>query len=934
MESQQPHNDNNQPSQPSGQWQQGPGQNTGANQWPQQGQYSSQGQYGQYNQYGQQPPQPAQPQYQPVQYAQPQQPQYPAQPPYPAQQYPQQYQPNPAQQPNPQQPQTQWAQSPQYPQQPQYPQGQQPYQQYQAAQPGQQPYRPQNPNQQTSYPTQAQPGARSTSHKAKHPQRNKTGQAKPKGQKRKPKWWVILIAIVVALALVFGIASVAGYYMLKADGAIDGIMADSTMPNKEQAYAGMPSDKYQFKDPIAVDTYYEFELIMKDPVKIKDSVKWGEAQMTGVDLSLDDCVRVYQDSSFGVPVPTSTIATEPFNDKEGTGTITVSGNMDLPKDMQHGDSIGKERGFLPSDGYYYVQYVGANGKKLSKPIVQFFRVKEHTDITRLPQVNNVTPVVNKDGGVDISWDKVDGAKSYNVYAYIRFQARGNEGDENYSPEHFSLEKIGSSSKTQLLSADYDKPKEYKDDTLGTSVLKQNMAFQSLAVESQDYLNRCEKDTSEYCAEALQEAGGGWDAESAGKLYFVVTAVDKDGHEGRWHAIDANNLVPTIPIGQATQAQTDQWSYGLKGVFGEDNTVEEDMQAYVYTFVEMANGATVAVPSEFSDLTSNGRNGWKFIYSAPGTKIKNTGNLYYEGDLTQTFSQITKAATDALPKAGGVLDRLNSVGKTDWTGYDKKKIDSDTKESPFFSYASTDFGKYLANNILNGHEVIDITKYASDEYQTSTQDVMSEVIYQNPYIAVDSTRVSYTVRKNGDKTVMWVKYPENYQQRQKEVESLVNSVKGQFQGSDSDKAVAIDQYLAGKMEYDYDSISTLGDKNTSKSTFDNSNTDVLEKYPNAWSVYGMVSGKGVCMSYAYAYQVLAKAAGLDSRVVVGSVSGAKISHAWNYVHINGEWLLIDSTWDDTGSTAYDKYQLKKPSDVTDHFAFEQGWTLASEAGNYK
>ncbi|MBT1163792.1 transglutaminase domain-containing protein [Bifidobacterium felsineum] len=929
MESQQPDNDGNQQSQPQpAPWQQGSRQNAAANQQPYQ---SQNGQYGQYHQYDQQP-QPGQPQYQPGQYAQPQ--------------YPQQYpQHQPSQQPYAR-PQGQWQQSSQYPQQTQYPQGQtqgQPqypqsqqypqYPQYQTAQPAQQqfvypaqqPYQPQN--QQPAYTGQTQPNGQSASHKAKQGK-----QAKPKGQKRKPKWLIIVIAIVAVLALVFGAVSIGGYYMMKADGAIDGIMADSTMPTKEQAYAGMPSDKYQFKDPIAVDTYYEFELIMKDPVKIKDNVKWGEAQMTGVDLSLDDCARVYQDSSFGVPVPTTTIATEPFDEKEGAGTITLSGSMDLPKDMQHGNSIAKEHGFLPSDGYYYVQYVGANGKKFAKPIVQFFRVKEHTDITRLPQVNNVTPVVNKDGGVDISWDKVDGAKSYNVYVYITRKAIGKDGDENYMPATRSIKKIGSSTSTELLSADYDKPKEYKDDTLGTSVLKQNMAFQSLAVESQDAIEQCQKSTYEYCAEILQDAGGSWDADSAGKLYIVVTAVDKDGHEGRWHAVDANSLVPTIPIGQATQAQTSQWSYGLKGVFGEGNTTEEDMQAYVYTFVEMANGATVAVPSEFSDLTSNGRNGWQFTYSAPGTKIKNTGNVYYEGDLTQTFSQITKAATDALPKAGGVLDRLNSVGKADWTGYDTKKIDSDTKESPLYNFASTDFGKYLANNILNGHEVIDITKYANDEYQTSTQDVMTEVLYQNPYIATVSDRVNYTVRKNGDKTVMWVKYPDDYRQRQQEVENMVNSAKGRFQGSDSDKAIAIDQFLAGTMEYDLDAANAVGGRDSSSNAFESDNA--MKQYPNAWSVYGMVSGKGVCLSYAYAYQVLAKAAGLDSRVVTGSVSGTSVPHAWNYVHINGEWLLMDATWDDDGSTASNKYQLKKPAEVTDHFAANQGWTLASETGDYQ
>nr|WP_276312771.1 transglutaminase domain-containing protein [Bifidobacterium felsineum] len=162
--------------------------------------------------------------------------------------------------------------------------------------------------------------------------------------------------------------------------------------------------------------------------------------------------------------------------------------------------------------------------------------------------------------------------------------------------------------------------------------------------------------------------------------------------------------------------------------------------------------------------------------------------------------------------------------------------------------------------------------------------------------------------------------------------MVNSAKGRFQGSDSDKAIAIDQFLAGTMEYDLDAANAVGGRDSSSNAFESDNA--MKQYPNAWSVYGMVSGKGVCLSYAYAYQVLAKAAGLDSRVVTGSVSGTSVPHAWNYVHINGEWLLMDATWDDDGSTASNKYQLKKPAEVTDHFAANQGWTLASETGDYQ
>ena len=74
--------------------------------------------------------------------------------------------------------------------------------------------------------------------------------------------------------------------------------------------------------------------------------------------------------------------------------------------------------------------------------------------------------------------------------------------------------------------------------------------------------------------------------------------------------------------------------------------------------------------------------------------------------------------------------------------------------------------------------------------------MEELTYQNPYVCVDSGCVDYTVRKQGGKTVMWVKYPDDYQARQKQLADFVDAAKPSItSGSDRDKAIAIDQFLA-------------------------------------------------------------------------------------------------------------------------------------------
>ncbi len=67
----------------------------------------------------------------------------------------------------------------------------------------------------------------------------------------------------------------------------------------------------------------------------------------------------------------------------------------------------------------------------------------------------------------------------------------------------------------------------------------------------------------------------------------------------------------------------------------------------------------------------------------------------------------------------------------------------------------------------------------------------------------------------------------------------------------------------------------------------------------------VTRKGVCIDYARLYAAMARAAGLDVRVVTGlgyDGRGGYGAHAWNEVYANEEqrWIPLDSTWAKTGN----------------------------------
>ena len=70
----------------------------------------------------------------------------------------------------------------------------------------------------------------------------------------------------------------------------------------------------------------------------------------------------------------------------------------------------------------------------------------------------------------------------------------------------------------------------------------------------------------------------------------------------------------------------------------------------------------------------------------------------------------------------------------------------------------------------------------------------------------------------------------------------------------------------------------------------------KKAEDNWTAYGiMCNGKGVCESYAEAFQTLCNAVGIQCTGVSGYGNGGR--HKWNAVKIRGNWYQCDITWDD-------------------------------------
>lgn len=97
-------------------------------------------------------------------------------------------------------------------------------------------------------------------------------------------------------------------------------------------------------------------------------------------------------------------------------------------------------------------------------------------------------------------------------------------------------------------------------------------------------------------------------------------------------------------------------------------------------------------------------------------------------------------------------------------------------------------------------------------------------------------------------------------------------------TDMEKAMVLHDYLAYNCEYDY--ARYLAGQ--------------LSSHPDAYNAYGvLVDKQAVCNGYALAYKYLMEKAGITTYMV----SSSGIHHAWNMIILDGEYYMIDVTWDD-------------------------------------
>ena len=195
-------------------------------------------------------------------------------------------------------------------------------------------------------------------------------------------------------------------------------------------------------------------------------------------------------------------------------------------------------------------------------------------------------------------------------------------------------------------------------------------------------------------------------------------------------------------------------------------------------------------------------------------------------------------------------------------------------------------EYLKECWKNKQEVIDVSAYKLNEEELNK--VIFGIHYENPeyYWVLRNTAI------NKDEETGFVKtYYQYYEgttgkplDRSEELEREWEVVKEKtkYCKTDIEKALVVHEHLCDTIVYS------------------------SRLQAAAHDIEGAIFEKeAVCEGYALAYKYYMNRLEIPCKIVSGTSNGQ--SHAWNQIQLNGNWYMVDPTWDDVANSHDVKHQ---------------------------
>lgn len=420
-------------------------------------------------------------------------------------------------------------------------------------------------------------------------------------------------------------------------------------------------------------------------------------------------------------------------------------------------------------------------------------------------------------------------------------------------------------------------------------------------------------------------------------WIGVASLDKDGKPTHMTTASLRGIAGSLPLRSANYAN-DKIKGNLLSDTDWNISTDEDIRNSMSYYVTMADGTTKTTYINLGEPTQDvkGSQWWDVPFTVPGTSftdkltfISSNAESYIQNYKTKLSKAIKETSKSGMVQVTyqepeGAID----YSKIDKMAYDSKPIGQNgvEKYKPFGSDEET---RYICENILARHQLIDLSKYDTPSSADLTT-IYNELINQSAYInaAVRShANKGITMRtvSKGDGFALYVQYADDVQQTYDTLYNKVSEVSAGITGGNSADGVAqIENWLAANSEYDYDAFNYAETVTTDAK-------ELMTKFPYAWSTGTLLQGKGVCMSYASMFDAIADQVGIESYVVIGKGDG--VGHAWDRVKLDGQFYDTDPTWDDVGAVADSVYRLKPANKLGKHTTGSDTWLPYDKIDSY-
>ena len=262
----------------------------------------------------------------------------------------------------------------------------------------------------------------------------------------------------------------------------------------------------------------------------------------------------------------------------------------------------------------------------------------------------------------------------------------------------------------------------------------------------------------------------------------------------------------------------------------------------------------------------------------------TAVAYQYGTATGYIAPLTAAAAP-LPGAAPLAPAPAAADAPDLTTPPARA------EVAYPVFGSTELVRHLAAGLIAQQESIDVSFYAQTVGVDGIVDAMHEAHAQNPYVFSTASEIQTL----GDQVTVHPTYAYDAAEAERRrvetqraaADAMVASGASSATG-DVEKVTLIHDWIVDHATYDVGAFDALNARETSP------------RVVQSQEAYGiLVMGTAVCTGYAESFTVMAEMAGLETVIITGTDTSGETGgdHAWNKVLIDGEWLLVDTTWDD-------------------------------------